>query len=367
MFFFTPKRWEDVFLLSIVSNKVRYMELNRFWRLLSRKLANEATCVELKEFEQLIEGNPEYRLFFKEVIGESEAEGKEDIAEAEQAFALHSVKLQLSSSQQLESYSADIPPKLEKQKAPRYHSPAYVLGFLLFLVVGYVVYHHHSDRKVTLNTIEVPLGQRVKVILPDSSIVWLNAKSRFTFPSSFNGTKREVRLDGEGFFDVSHNSSKPFIVITSNHRINVLGTVFNVNAYSNSKLFETTLLSGTVKVEQKDGSSLVAVLKPDEKFTYNKSKVASSVVKVNSKDYSTWKDGLYQFNHIPFSEMINELQHYKDIKIVVKDSSILDIVCTGKFRQQESIQEILDVIKTDIPFKYVYDKRQNQLTLLSSK
>lgn len=342
--------------------------LNRFYQLLSRKFANEASAAELSELEQLLTDHNELKAFYTNLTVIDNTPLEEETIEAEQAFTLHSTKMllhdkHLEGKAGLNKYFSYSSNRTRKLLLP--------ILCILLLVIGSIfvtrfVMMEMAGKEITYQIVEVPVGQRVKVTLPDHSVVWLNSKSKFTYPSSFNGNKREVQLDGEGYFDVTHDPLKPFTVITPAHNINVLGTKFNVNAYSESNTFETTLVTGSVKVGDKRNPRSEAVLKPGEKFSFNKKIASYSVSPVDAQNYTSWKDGIYQFNSIAFSEMINELQHYKDVKIIVQDSSILNIICTGKFRQQETIEQILDVIKTDIPFSYTYDKENNTLVLVTA-
>ena len=102
---------------------------------------------------------------------------------------------------------------------------------------------------LAMQTITVPAGQRVNLDLPDGSNVWLNAGTTMQYPVSFMTDKREVILDGEAYFEVAHNEKSPFVVHTSTLDVEVLGTKFNVEAYSARKIFETSLMEGRVKVK----------------------------------------------------------------------------------------------------------------------
>ena len=99
-----------------------------------------------------------------------------------------------------------------------------------------------------MQTITVPAGQRINITLVDGTNVWLNARTSLSYPVKFGKNNRQVVLDGEAYFDVTKDKSKPFIVQTDNYNVEVLGTKFDVNAYSETGEFETTLMSGSVKV-----------------------------------------------------------------------------------------------------------------------
>ena len=93
---------------------------------------------------------------------------------------------------------------------------------------------------IALQTITVPAGQRINITLADGTNVWLNARTTIQYPITFNEKERLVKLDGEAYFDVTKDKSKPFIVQTNNYNVEVLGTKFDVDSYSETEIFETT-------------------------------------------------------------------------------------------------------------------------------
>lgn len=218
----------------------------------------------------------------------------------------------------------------------------------------------------TINTIEVPGGQQIRLTLPDHSVVVLNSKSKFSYPTNFDAKFREVQLEGEGYFDIRHQPERPFTVVTPTHRVQVLGTVFNINAYPESKQFEATLVSGSVKIDHPGNVLASALLTPDQKYSYHKTRKDFAITEVNTEDYTSWKDGIYHFNNIAFEEMVMRLQnYYKDIEIEVKDAKLLKYKCTGKFRQEESLEDILEIVSYDLPLKYTMNKQEKKLTIYS--
>ena len=101
---------------------------------------------------------------------------------------------------------------------------------------------------IALQTITVPAGQRINITLADGTNVWLNARTTIQYPITFNEKERLVKLDGEAYFDVTKDKSKPFIVQTNNYNVEVLGTKFDVDSYSETEIFETTLMEGSVRI-----------------------------------------------------------------------------------------------------------------------
>jgi len=202
------------------------------------------------------------------------------------------------------------------------------------------------------NKIEVPRGQRVLITLVDGTKVWVNAKSKFTFPDHFEKNNRTVQLDGEAYFDVVHNEKVPFIVKTSKYQIKVLGTRFNVNAYQNSTNFETTLVEGRVLLKTNDPGSLTIELKPDEQYSEDNGSSKYLIKKVATKEDISWIDGVYTFNDQSFSDIVQQLERYYDTKIVVNYPQLLDYHFTGKFRYRDPLSVILNVVKQNKAFTY---------------
>lgn len=184
---------------------------------------------------------------------------------------------------------------------------------------GQVSYANTTKDKpaaVVYNTISTARGNQYQLILADGSKVWLNSASSLRFPTSFTGDTREVELDGEGYFEVAKNPSKPFHVKTNSQDIEVLGTHFNVNAYNDEGTTKTTLLEGSVKVSQSAiGNRQSAILKPGEQ----------SVLKANSPftiDYSpdidqvmAWKNGWFEFDNTDIKAIMRQISRWYDVDI----------------------------------------------------
>ena len=232
--------------------------------------------------------------------------------------------------------------------------------FVAILVSRYLIPDHKPENSIAMQTIHVPAGQRAEITLVDGTKVWLNAKTTFTFPNYFSENCRKVTLDGEGFFDVSPNKLKPFIVKTEKYDIKVLGTKFNIMAYSGKGIFETSLLEGSVEVLISGGSKGI-LIKPDERiFQENNRLVISPITHTN---HFLWKEGIISFNDESFPEIVNKLEIYFDLKIEVKNDKILNYRCTGKFRTKDGVEHILNVLQLNNEFHYSIDDKLNIITI----
>ena len=218
-----------------------------------------------------------------------------------------------------------------------------------------------APEQIYTQTVEVPLGQRVNMTLSDGTRVSLNSNSKLHFPSTFIGKKREVILDGEGFFEVAHDATRPFHVVTEKYDIKVLGTTFNVLAYNNSEIFETSLLEGSVSIEEKK-SKQSTLLQPNNKVSLKENKLIAS--KLDTEDDFLWRKGIYVFKNESLTDVFKKLEQYYQVQIIVKNQKITTHKCTGKFSQKEGIEHILRVLQKINDFEYQRDDESNIITIL---
>ncbi|MCF3109856.1 FecR domain-containing protein [Niabella sp. CC-SYL272] len=167
-------------------------------------------------------------------------------------------------------------------------------------------------------------GERKKIVLPDGTMVMLNAQSRLSVRKAFNGTNRDVLLNGEGFFSVAHNRNKPFNVYTGDLKVKVLGTEFNVKAYDNDASSEVTLLKGAVTMETTQTGNASIALKPGQKIVYNR--------KLPGKNAETDRSGsghhlpemtLYPYTLTRDSTIVETA--WTQNRIVIQDQELMDI------------------------------------------
>ena len=225
---------------------------------------------------------------------------------------------------------------------------------------GSYFYYQSSLEKelMAMQTITVPAGQRINITLVDGTNVWLNARTSLSYPVKFGKNNRQVVLDGEAYFDVTKDKSKPFIVQTDNYNVEVLGTQFDVNAYSETGEFETTLMSGSVKVASVSDSTKKITLKPNNKVFLQDGKL--HVTAVDDYNPYRWKEGLICFKNETFTSIMKDFEKYYGLTIQVKNKNVFKYVYTGKFRQTDGIDYALRVLQKDIKFTYQRDD-ENQI------
>lgn len=226
------------------------------------------------------------------------------------------------------------------------------------ITVACGLYFHLADKKELLsvmNTISVPVGQRVNLKLPDGTSVWLNASSEIVYPAVFSGGKREVQLNGEAYFEVTHNIENPFVVRTEKCDIEVLGTKFNVEAYSNSNNFSTALMEGSVKVTGNDSSSRPVLLKPNQEVRLKDGQLAVS--SINDYDQFRWREGLVCFKDVAFNELMTRFEKCYGIQIVVENKHLEEYTCSGKFRISDGVDNALRILQRNA--KYTIERNED--------
>lgn len=232
--------------------------------------------------------------------------------------------------------------------------------FILAFTIVYSFLINEDNDSAKMQTIFVPPGQRAELTLTDGTKVWLNAKTTFTFPDKFTANNRRVTLDGEGYFDVTKNPEKPFIVNTERYDIKVMGTEFNVTAYSGSSVFETSLLKGAVEVFSPAKDTKVS-LEPHMR-TYEENGILKKDT-IEHENYFLWKEGLICFYDEPVDKMIEKLQLYYDVKIDVQNKTLLNNRYSGKFRTKDGVEHVLKVLQLNNKFSYEKDNDRNLITI----
>lgn len=214
----------------------------------------------------------------------------------------------------------------------------------------------HKEDTSTLQTLHVPAGQRAELTLSDGTKVWLNSLTTFSFPSVFSKNKREVFLDGEGYFDVSHHDNSNFTVKTESYAVNVLGTEFNILAYSKSQRFEASLINGSVEITSNNGKENVLLVPNQHAYLENNKLITSSI---SHFEHFLWKEGIISLHHESMGEILNKLEVYYDTKIINKNKRILSIHYTGKFRVKDGVEHVLRALQVVAKFQFSRDNEKN--------
>ena len=204
-----------------------------------------------------------------------------------------------------------------------------------------------SSVKVERHTVVVPEGKDMKLILADGTQVWLNANSRLIYPTAFKGKNREVELQGEGYFKVTHDAYHPFIVKAGDMQTSVLGTEFNVNAFDQSNP-HVTLVEGSVKVSSvlthKTETQVAGkIIVPGEDAVLNEQgKIIVS--HVDTDDVACWKDGIQLFNDASLREIVLQLGSWYNVNVVCHDESLLNTHLRYMYNRRNGIEEAIKML-----------------------
>jgi len=235
---------------------------------------------------------------------------------------------------------------------------------IIGLLLGLTVQKLKKTEPVYFTSI-APKGSVSQMVLPDNSIVFLNAGSQLKYTVNGLKRKREVFLDGEAWFDVTQNVKKPFVVHTPFYDVQVLGTQFNVKAYKYDNEIVTTLEKGSVHISSSENFKISEnqTLCPGEQFIYCSQKNTIEVKKVETRMFTSWKDNKLIFINMNLKELIVLLERKYGVEIKTSDNSILNYHYDGTIKD-ETILEVLDLLKETLPIKYKID---GQTILITKK
>ncbi|WP_242921208.1 FecR family protein [Pontibacter liquoris] len=219
-------------------------------------------------------------------------------------------------------------------------------GQLLYIATGAA-----PAQVLSYNTIETPKGGQYRVVLPDSSEVWLNAASSLRYPTRFAGGERRVELVGEAYFEVTRNRRMPFRVVSQGQTVEVLGTHFNISAYPDEAAVKTTLLEGAVKVlvGKTNRSELLA---PGQQAAVSYADGAVAVQPVAAEEAVAWKNGYFVFDNEGLESLMRKLARWYDVQIVYEGEAG-DLKFGGMVSRSNSIGQTLRILELtgDVTFK----------------
>jgi len=211
-----------------------------------------------------------------------------------------------------------------------------------------------------ISQLVMPYGSSSKIVLSDSSVVWLNAGSSLIYPSNFTGKIREVVLFGEAYFIVKSDKDKPFIVQTSALEIRALGTEFNVSAYPEDNVIQTVLKEGSVAIRRINAANneKEIILSPNQLALFDKSTKHSTITLVNTDFYTLWTDGLLSFENRDLNRVIKSLERYYNINIQFENPLIGMVKISGKLDLNQNREEVFEYVSkvSDTKFEQVGEK-----------
>lgn len=363
------------------------MQNDRFWELLARKIAGEASERELLELEQALKSDPHLHFplnTFTDLWQPNKAKPSEN-EEVAVAWQRHSARMKeeghIISHQEL-------PPSFEtvliegSRKSPRRFYFWAAAATLIIALLGWWVWSpsRSAAEKMAMTTKKEPnsevstkYGSKTRIQLPDGTQVWLNAGSKLNYTNDYGKSIREVQLIGEGFFDVVKNPQMPFIIHTTSIDVKVLGTEFNVRSYPGDKTTETSLVRGSVEVIVRKRPNEKYILKPNEKIvvlneeaspihaTLPRPKpVVEPIIAIRKLTYkegdsisveTAWAYNKLSFIDEPFVEVAKKMERWYDVSFEFRNSSLEELRLQGSFIN-ETLPVAMEALKYSFRFKY---------------
>ena len=352
------------------------MAQNRFWNLLAKKLSGDASPLELEELEKLLNEQPELSYFAEQASNLwKQRKQPQDEYDAELAFELHLNRLKASgiSLPELETalhdseYAGEPHKKIPSKK---------LIAFLILaglIISAAILWRSHSGSAPSIiasknqSEVSTKMGSKSKLVLPDGTVVWLNAGSTLTYGENFGTANRNTTLVGEAYFDVK-KSSIPFVIHANTVQIKVLGTAFNVKSYPNDKTTETSLVRGRVEITLDKRPGEKFILNPNEKLVVTnepaevekapeekKQPIVVLSALTHSRDNSivetSWVDNKLIFQDESFTELARRMERWWGVQITIEDEKISNERLTGTFTS-ETIQEALEELQMSTAFHF---------------
>ena len=209
---------------------------------------------------------------------------------------------------------------------------------------GQLVYKIEKNSAIVddqqVNVISTPNGGEWQIRLPDGSLVWLNALSSLEYPLNIGTTTvRKVKLKGEAYFEVAKDSKHPFIVETDKQKLEVLGTHFNINSYTNESLTKTTLLEGSVRISAIQNLNEYQVLKPGQQSVLSENGI--EIKAVDTDESVAWKNGYFMFNNEKQESILRKIARWYNVKVEYADKAAKDVMYYGTVSRFDKISQVL--------------------------
>ena len=237
----------------------------------------------------------------------------------------------------------------------RYAAAAVVA--VLLVVGAYVSGRRDVEVHFAEITTEAPMGSTAEVVLPDGSLVVLNAGSRIVYSQGFGMDNRNVTLQGEGYFEVERNENIPFVVSSEQMTVRVLGTKFNLCDYNENQEAAVTLVEGKVDVTNNHDQIHVEIT-PDMRAVINKESHAMVVEKTSATDNTQWREGYLFFDEEPLADIARELERCYGVEISIQREELKEYKFYGKLpSRQLSIEEVLDILSSASQINYSINGR----------
>lgn len=239
---------------------------------------------------------------------------------------------------------------------------AIAASIAILIAAGTIIYFikHASSPILMVENTETNTKQ---INLPDGSSIWLGEGAKISYPENFSSSMREVSIEGEAFFDVMKDAKRPFIVKTDAANIKVFGTRFNVNTKGAREILYVILESGSVGIEKKSKGKKdeTIILEPNDMASISKTSGEIELTKVDPELYTVWKDDKFTFKSQTLENIAFVLSYCYKVDIQIDNEKLKKEVFTGKFDKNQTIDDILKIIKINTPFEY---KNENGIYII---
>lgn len=200
-----------------------------------------------------------------------------------------------------------------------------------------------KDEKLETNRIMTTTGGFYTLTLSDGTRVWLNSETEFEYPVFFGNDEREVRLNGEAYFEVHRDTARPFIVMAGDVRTQVLGTSFNVKAYRNDATVSTTLFTGKVEVAPLKNQIKRVILSPGLQANWNERAGEMKIQKADLDRVAAWKNGIFLFKQEDIQDIVRQIERWYGVTCVLQVNERSRYTFSGSFNRDDSLKSILDM------------------------
>ena len=322
-------------------------EQNIPWEAISAKLKNDADQEQKKQIQDWLDRSPEHPLILSEIVNTwSITKNKAEFYQPDMTVNWQKLMKRISYQ--------------PKEKAIqtiyfRWAAAAAILALVFLAGIGLGDGLLKTKTTVSYTKIIAPEGNKTRIVLPDSTTVWLNSGSELQYSTDYSARNREVKMKGECFFDVVKDPEHPFVVIGSKFRVKVYGTRFNVNEANAKNMADVTLVSGKVQVQNLEGN-LISDLKPGQQLVFNDGKYLVQKAE-NMEALTAWLNNMLIFDNQPFEEVIHYLEKWYGVKIQLDKDLYYRHNYTFKVKT-ESMREVLELISVITPITYHVEGEQ---------
>jgi ferric-dicitrate binding protein FerR (iron transport regulator) len=334
------------------------MHNERMHRLIGRILSGEASTLEKRQLNEWMDESEEHRDIYH-TIKEAWEESRFSYRYPRQNEVFNQIRQNIHLHDSIpEERNSNI-----RRSLAWYRYAAIISFFIAATVVVFWLVQQNQRAAVkyepALVTKSIPKGSKLKLYLPDGSIVWLNADSKLVYPESFEQGQRIVQLHGEAFFEVVRDTLRPFIVQTGNLSIRVLGTSFNIRALPQYNDIKVAVATGKVSVGEQSANSETGkvLLEPSQMAVYHKVKKNLEIQPCNIEELTSWKDGVIIFNEASIEQIVEELERWYGVEFILDSDLKTGQSINARFDNQ-TLEYLLDGLSYMSDIKYrIEDKK----------